>query len=370
MAHQFILQPDGFVLSSNLGQVIIRPDGNFADVRLVADNGAELLSERYYAYERNNDILDLGSLIEDYMRSARIAIQGFRLQLISDNPEMPDATAAFSVIFCDRTFRDPYFQPYLAENFLTTLDTRRVPQDFVCLSFNHFSRKGESIFYRLRIDYRVTGSDELLRYTALDPNGDVADADCIEQVDLFRENLVADIAKTTRVKDSDISLVSLTLRLGQRSMTYYFDPSLRNADTFYFFNCFNVIDFITLPSETKAKTDVDRSMALLNGRAQFYDQSTTESFEVETGPLTDGEASLMSQLVSSHRVMLDSGEEYPIESSLAHEILITDSTIEVSNTDEKPNTAKFTWRYADKRPVIQMPTSPGIFTDPYNLAYS
>ena len=52
------------------------------------------------------------------------------------------------------------------------------------------------------------------------------------------------------------------------------------------------------------------------------------------------------------------------------EVLISDCTCEISDSDEKPNTAKFTWRYADNRPIVRLSASSGIFTSPYNIVYS
>lgn len=42
-------------------------------------------------------------------------------------------------------------------------------------------------------------------------------------------------------------------------------------------------------------------------------------------------------------------------------ILITDFTSEISDTNEKLNTVKFTLRFAVNRPKVNIPTSPGIF---------
>ena len=51
-------------------------------------------------------------------------------------------------------------------------------------------------------------------------------------------------------------------------------------------------------------------------------------------------------------------------------VLITDSDFEVSDTDEKPNTVKLTWRYADNRAMVATQCYPGIFRSPYTLPYS
>ncbi len=51
-------------------------------------------------------------------------------------------------------------------------------------------------------------------------------------------------------------------------------------------------------------------------------------------------------------------------------IIITDFTSELSDTDEKLNSVKFTWRFAQNRPKVAVPESPGIFKEKYNPTFS
>ena len=50
-------------------------------------------------------------------------------------------------------------------------------------------------------------------------------------------------------------------------------------------------------------------------------------------------------------------------------VLITDSTSEIADDPEKPNTVKFTWRYAENRIAQRNPLGLGIFTEPYDFAF-
>jgi hypothetical protein len=51
-------------------------------------------------------------------------------------------------------------------------------------------------------------------------------------------------------------------------------------------------------------------------------------------------------------------------------VLITDMTCEMQDGDEKPNSLKFTWRYANDRPIVNLTASKGIFTNPFDLRFS
>lgn len=50
--------------------------------------------------------------------------------------------------------------------------------------------------------------------------------------------------------------------------------------------------------------------------------------------------------------------------------LITDFTCEFSDTDEKLNKVKFTWRHSANRPLMDAPLTAGIFDDKFNPTYS
>lgn len=51
-------------------------------------------------------------------------------------------------------------------------------------------------------------------------------------------------------------------------------------------------------------------------------------------------------------------------------VLISDYTSEISDSDEKLNTVKFTWRFTDNLPKVNPPYSPGIFNDKFNPTFS
>lgn len=162
-----------------------------------------------------------------------------------------------------------------------------------------------------------------------------------------------------------------TVHCGQRSVTCFVDRSLSDKETFIFRNCFNVFDFLSLPVQTTAKTDVERSIAVIHGQSSFYNQSTAKKYEVVAGPLTSDEAEWIDQLFTSYDVFRiepnDCDETDPL---IPTPVMITDINCEISDSDEKPNTAKFTWRYSDNRAIVRFSASRGIFTSPFDYRYS
>lgn len=112
-------------------------------------------------------------------------------------------------------------------------------------------------------------------------------------------SIIVDAASFAAVRPGDITLLNFTVSCGLRSISCFVDNSLDDHETFYFRNCFNVWDWATLPVAATAKTDVDRSVAIINGKSRFHNQSTAKTYEVLTGPLTSDEAEWIDQLSES-----------------------------------------------------------------------
>lgn len=369
MAHSISNKPQGLVLSSAVTEITVSVDGDFVDVSLSGPGGVEVLAERYYAYSGYVTLYDLRSLMEMVMRSSGVAVADFKLKVYSGSEDVKADSCVFHVLYCDRFSLCSDVPALLKENFLSTLSMRRIAPDST-LSLSLFAEEGESISYSVACSFRIRGSEEIRRHSFSADSGKTAVSSDVVQLNISAASLCDAAATSAGAKISDVELLSYTVTCGQRSMTFFVDRSLRDSETFWFRNCFNVIDFATLPSVSSAKTDVDRTLAVVNGRSRFYNQSTEKTYEVQSGPLTSDEADFIDQLFSSYEV-------YRIEPDVTNEdepfvlapVLVTDSTCEILHGDEKLNSVKFTWRYADNRPIVHLSISPGIFTSPYNIAF-
>lgn len=367
MAHSISNKPQGLVLSSAVTEVSVSVDGDFVDVSLIGPGGIEVLAERYYAYSGYVTLYDLRSLMEMVMRSSGIAVADFTLKVFSGS-DVADS-CVFHVLYCDRFSFSSDVPTLLKENFLSTLSMRRIATDS-SLSLFLFAEEGENIGYSVALSFRVRGSEEVRRHSFSADSGKTAVSSDVVQLNISTSSLCEVAATSTGVKAADVELLSFTVSCGQRSMSFFVDRLLRDSETFWFRNCFNVFDSITLPSVTSAKTDVERTLASVNGSSRFYNQSTSKTYEVQSGPLTSDEADFIDQLFSSYEV-------YRIEQDVTNEdepfvlapVLVTDSTCEILHGDEKLNSVKFTWRYTDNRPIVHLAMSPGIFTSPYNIAF-
>lgn len=371
MANRITYKPSGILLSSAIGDVGLAVDGSYIDVRLTAATGGKvLLAERYYALQGNITLYDLGSLIEFDMRTSGVSFAKFTLSIFTDTPGNNADSWTMTVLFCDRYTVCTDVPFFLQENFLTTLSTRRLPLG-ASLDFSYYAEKGESTAVSVACRYRLADSDEIRKFSFVISSGATASASGVYALSLSVATVIDKIAKQHSVKTYSVDLLMFTVLIGQRCLTAYIDRSLNFDDVFLFRNCFNAFDCAYLHKVTTAKTDVDRSTAIINGVSRFYNQSTTKKYEVQAGPLTSDEADWLDQLLTAHDVFRfepNKGDEY--DPYIVTPILITDSTCEMQDGDEKLNSVKFTWRFADNRPLVRLSASQRIFTDPYNPVYS
>lgn len=370
MAHRITYKPEGIFLSSAIGDIDIEVDGAYVDVTLTASGNIELLHERYYAHAQSATLYDIGTLIEDYMRISNAATADFTLRVFSDTVDNKADSWIIHVLYCDRFTPNADVSVFLKENFLTTLSVRRVTPHST-LSVFFYAEKGESVSYTIAHTFRKNGSEAIYKHQFTMDAGKTALSAGVVQINIDQSAIIADAAAFALVRPSDIELAAFTVRCGQRSISFFVNPALEERNSFYFRNCFNVWDWATLPMVTTAKTDVDRSLAIVNGTSRFFNQTTEKTYEVQAQPLTSDEAEWIDQLFSSHDVFrIEPDATNPEDPLVIVPILITECTCEMQDGDEKPNSVKFKWRYANNRPIVQLPASPGIFTSPFNPIYS
>ena len=127
--------------------------------------------------------------------------------------------------------------------------------------------------------------------------------------------------------------------LGNRHFRFFFTEE-QATDHFTFMNAFNVEETAFLFNTRTVKTEVDRSEAVCGRTTHFYDESAKVKYEVETAPLTYDEALWLNQLLTSRYVTRMVGY-------LVVQVLISDISSEVVESDKELSRLKFSWQYAD-----------------------
>ena len=369
MATRIINKPTGTILSSAIGDIVISSDASFVDGKLTATGSIVILEERYYSFRNEITLNDISSLIEAQMRKMGETISSFTLSVYANGSSSVSDSCSLQILYCDQLLLAYDISTLLKENFLTTLDYRRIAPD-ATISLFLYVTASESLYIRFQYTYKTSeGETGIGTYSPYYIG--TSSSHRILQYEIACDTLLTQAAKSSGYKKEDLTLLSFTAEGGQRAMTFFIDSNLRHTDSIFFRNCFNVWDFFTCRMQTTANSETDRQLAIINNTKQFYDQVTTKSYDVETGPLTSGESEWIDQLFTSYDVMRIEVNPPSSDDELSLvPILITDSTCETTENPDQPNSVKFTWQNTDNRPIVRLSSSRNIFTSPYTLQFS
>lgn len=352
----------GIVTTATLPDIRIYTDQGFSDVTVTIDR-SPVLSERYYTDSDHIVITDWGRIVEEYMRHRSLVTAQVAVTAATGPEGVVDDEVVMSVLYCDRMPDDETMvDTWLNHNFISPVSVKRISPDAVDRLY--FYSEDEITEATLYVTMRYQG--EVHRHgpevVSIYPE-DVAN-NIYAMIVSMREYL-SDYC--SRYDFDDSALLSLTISIGYRSMTYFVDGSLRTAPSFVFRNCFGLQEYFAFSAKTTETTAVEQSLARLSMRSVHYDRSTSVEYALESAPLTDDELLLASQLVTSYDIRLANGSETDWELLLP--ILVTDSTCEFADAPDASNRLKLTWRYRDNRPPMAFPSPSRSFSDQFNSVY-
>ncbi|MBR6747247.1 MAG: hypothetical protein IKL83_07720 [Muribaculaceae bacterium] len=357
----------GIIFSADLPDIQVFTDHSFADVRLLY-GGIELLSGRYYANNGTVTVHDIAPLIEQALSGdTEFNTAEFTIEACNDDEDAE--SVSFTAMFCNRETGLYDTAPWLTENFLTTVRTRRIaPNGWAHLSWYTTEREGIVLF--VLITYLDDNGNRQTYRWLHSGNGQIAHINGVLHVYFSLDDLRNTLREKRKVNNP--TLLSFTVQRGNRMATYFVDPALSDVPVFHFANCFNMLEQLPVQGVTTSKIKADRSIASLGKDSQFYDVTVSKEYETQTAPLTSEECELMEQMLTSNDVRIPYGEgaEYENDFYAMKSIMITDFTSEIQDGDEKLNSVKFTWRFVHNLPSIALPDTPGIFNDKFNPIYS
>ena len=348
---------DTVILSCNLPDVSILTQNPYVDVTLHSSTRT-LLSVRLYQADGHATLRDLRPLVEASLKTDHSPLDSFTINCTYGSDDAEKATTTFDVLYCNRLI-DAYPSDFFANNFLINASMRRIPtHGFAWLAL--YALMGESLEYTVAADYlNADGKHRLMTYVAGNI-GITATGD-----DVYSFWVTAD-SVCAKLGDAG-TLVSFSLFCGNRGAAFYIDEALDDVRPFFFRNCFNAEEALWLPSVTTTKASADRSIAVIGGQSQFYDQTNVQEFEVQTAGLTPSECDLAEQLLYSHDVRVPyNGGDTDTDFDSHRAVLITDATVEIKDPAEKPNYVKLTWRYANALPHLAIAAQSSVFTSPFN----
>ena len=358
MATSIITDLDYIYLSSHLPEeVSFETDAASLKIDIYVNNKKVFTSD-YYPYSMEVTIRDIRSIVEAAMISERLSLS--TLKIVATEPveqksnttydengniyvnfdEQPaepvtETVDGIKVVFCQfRTSRGS--DTFLNQSFLTTRSSVLLPRSGQ-MKLCHFSKANAHPKNDVLVYYEETahpGRVLTYRYSSTSVQTTVQKVIVTELSHSYFTSIV------NKVNFTGCRVLGVEYRLGNRLINIFFTDEEPTA-TFKFLNAFNIMETAYLFNTTTIKTDVDRTETVCGNQTQFYDETVKVRHEVETAPLTHDEAMWLNQMLTSRLVLK------PVDNYDTAQILISDISSEVSDSDKELVRIKFSWKYAD-----------------------
>ena len=325
---------DDIYLTSHMPENVLISTSENSIEFIVSVDGDEVFSSVYYPYNQTICVRDIRSIVEEAMFEQDLNIATLKLearQQDENSSVIDDVT-----VICSSFKTTLGSEEFLRMNFLTTRKSALIPRDGMVELFN-FTKVNEQGFNNnfVKIYYvsLTSPGNPKLSSEVLLPQQSQTDT-------LILQRLTEEYFKE-KVEDSENCIIlGAEYHIGDRDFSVFFTDETPTY-VFSFINAFNVPERVYLFGATTTKTEVNRSEAVCGRKTQFYDETVTVKHEVETAPMPYEEALWFSQMFTSkwvNRIMPDYN---------APEILISDITSEVTDSDKEMIKLKFSWKYAD-----------------------
>ena len=350
---------DAIYLTGNLlEQVNITTDSTSLVVEVFLQD-TRIFASVYYPYMNIVCIRDIRSIVEAAMQDRGLVMATLKLMATEPLPDASNITydedgnihiefdgkdpesvrasvSDIKIIYSAfRTADDS--TAFLSKRFLTTRHSALVPRRGGHVLLSNYTRAyAESSNYAL-ILYHDAHSEGHQSYS-FNLGRVQSTSETIVTKDLTHDYFKAIVDQNTQASDSTVDGVEY--HVGNRQFSIFFTDE-EPTDTFTFLNAFNLTETAYLFGATTTKTEVERSEAVCGRKTQFYDETIVVKHEVETSVLSSDEAKWLNQLLTSKLV------QRPISDSQSAQVLITDISSEITNSDNDRTRLKFSWKYAD-----------------------
>ena len=325
---------DTLYLSSHLPEnVYISTDAKSVTIRIEVD-GDEVFSSVYYPFNRTVTFRDLRSIVEAAIFDQSLDVAHLMIE-VSDSSGQSSVVDDVLVIYSNyKTALSS--EAFLSSSFLTTRKSALIPRN-ASLLLHYFERA-----------YSSGSNYDLIHYTVPHIPGTVLEYK--SEQSKYGSSSTTVVSKSLAYSsfknavDTAMSVDCIVLYVdivhsGRKFSVFYTDE--QPTEQFTFVNAFNMTETAYLFATSNIKTTVERSEAVCGRKTQFYDESVTTKHEVETAALSHEEALWLNQLFTSKYVtrLVGNGK--------IAQVLISDISSEVTDSDKNLTRLKFCWRYVD-----------------------
>lgn len=263
------------------------------------------------------------------------------------------------------------FQAFLRRNFLSTRKSKRLTVD-ASERITYVVADGESADFILRISYITNTGVVRTNTTTLADTTVTSEAGKAVCGSYDFDYVIAEFY-ASEFSDYGGKVLAMSIQLGERYYSLYF-MDFPHTMTLMFTNAFNSMETAQIIGQTTTKSKVESSTAVGLSQTWQYDRRLEKSYETETAALTMQELRWFDQILNSSYIRLIdflNDEENPYADGV--NILITDSTCEVSDSDSELQRIKFTWQFTDNDPDLGVgyvkESKTNIFTDEYDIIF-
>ena len=335
---EFLTTLDSLYLTSHLPEEInIRTTTNQVEVKVYM-SGYTIFTSTFYPYETVACFRDLRSIVELAMKQYSLKLG--MLMILAREPSLgysSDAVVMDICVICSNLNTIENSESFLSSHFLTTKRSALIPRNGHVLLDYFFKANEQSNNYALIYYKTAADSETVLEYNAaLASVQDTVDKIVSSDLDHgYFQNLVSNGAGVTNAV-----VLGAEYHIGNRRFDIFFTDETPLLD-FEFRNAFNVLETAYIYGVQSDKTKIDRSEAVIGRRTMFYDETTEVKHEIETAPMPYEEALWLNQLLTSKSVV-----RY-MDTDKTAQVLITDISSEVSNSDKEMVKLKFSWKFDD-----------------------
>ena len=351
---------DSIYLTAHLPEdVSIETDATRLEVNIFV-NDVKVFKSVYYPFNQVVCVQDIRSVVEASMVERQLVMASLRIEVYepaksttptnvtidengnyvvtfdSDGSSNPNATVdSVKMVYC-RFKSGAGSEGYLGNNFLTTRKSALIPRNGQLSLSNYTKAYAQGSNFALIYYSHPQIPGQIFSYNAsLGKMQSTTEKIVTAELSYNYFKSTVDQAKGTYCKVHGVEY-----QIGIRRFNIFFTDE-KPTETFIFLNAFNMEETAYLFNTTSIKTEVDRSEAVCGHRTQFYDETVKVKHEVETAPLTYDEAKWLNQMLTSKLV------KRPINDEESAQVLISDISSEVTDSDKELIRIKFSWKYVD-----------------------
>lgn len=358
MAISIITDFDSIYLTSQLPEEIsFETDADSLKVTIYVNN-YKVFSSDYYPYYEEVTIRDIRSLVEAFMEERKLCLGTMKIEAAETVQTKPDITYDddgnihynydnqseetitetvdnIKLVYSRFKTTDES-SDFLNSYFLTNRKSAMIPMSGQ-LKLSNYTRGNASSYNTAYIYYSRSTNPGVISIYRNNMNSVQSTTEKIVTATLTYRSFKQIVDQALGIS---CKVHGVEYQIGDREFNIFFTDE-EPTDVFSFYNAFNIEERAYLFGATTIKTEIDRSEAVCGYNTQYYDEKVKIKYEVETAPLTIDEAKWLNQMLTSNLV------KHGMEDGSFEDVLISDITSEITNSDKDLIRLKFSWKYAD-----------------------